>query len=123
MTQHIAHIGRRLAVAWDTASSLDGGGCVRLPEPASGAVGIAVYPWEVELLRADPGPAASGRVVLERVVMAVTPDEGRVRARLGDLVADAPAGSAPAAGDRVWAAFATEHARVVPGAGAPPRPA
>ena len=95
--------------------TLDGGGEVRLAVPADGPVGIAVHPWEVELLRADPRPAGPDRVVLERVVTAVAPDEGRTRVRLGDLVADVPAGSAPSAGERVWAVVARDHARLVPG--------
>ncbi len=102
--------------------TLEGGGEVRLAVPADGAVGIAVYPWEVELLHADPGPAGPDRVVLERVVTAVAPDEGRTRVRLGDLVADAPAGSAPVAGERVWPVFAREHARLVPRSEATARP-
>ncbi len=101
---------------------LDGGGEVRLAAPADGPVGIAVHPWEVELLRGDPGPAGPGRVVLERVVTAVAPDEGRTRVRLGDLVADAPATAVPAPGERVWAVFAVEHARLVADAGAARRP-
>ena len=91
--------------------TLDGGGAVRVAGPASGRVGIAVYPWEIELH--DHAPA-DGRVALERVVGAVTADEGRMRVRLGDLVADSAPGRAPAVGDRRWVAFAAEHARVVP---------
>ena len=94
--------------------ALDGGGSAPVAQPASGRVGLAVYPWEVELLGADPGPAAPGRVVLERVVTAVAPDEGRLRVRLGELVADAPERAPLRPGDRVWATFAVEHARVVP---------
>ena len=79
-----------------------------------GGTAIAVYPWEIELLRGDPRPVAPGRVVLERVVQAVTRDGGRARVRLEDLVADVAPQSAPAVGDRVWATFAAEHARPVP---------
>ncbi len=79
-----------------------------------GGTAIAVYPWEIELLRGDPRPAAAGRVVLERVVQAVTREGGRARVRLEDLVADVAPQSAPAVGDRVWATFAADHARPVP---------
>lgn len=91
--------------------TLDGGGAVRVATQAGGRVGIAVYPWEIELHERAP---ADGRVALERVVGAVTQDEGRMRVRLGELVADAVPGTQPAAGDRRWAVFAAEHARVVP---------
>lgn len=93
--------------------TLDGGGELRVREPASGRVGIAVYPWEIELLARAPGPAGDDRVVLERVVTTVTPDEGRVRVRLGDVIVDAAPGSAPAPGERRWAVFAAAHARIL----------
>ena len=79
-----------------------------------GGTAIAVYPWEIELLRGDPRPAAAGRVVLERVVQAGSREGGGARGGPRGLRAGGAPPSAPAVGDRVWATFAAAHARPVP---------
>ncbi len=66
---------------------LDGGGRVASAEPASGAVGVAVYPWEVTLEPAGTEAHGSALNRLDARVVSVT--EVGTRARVG-LLASQP---------------------------------
>ncbi len=65
---------------------LDAGGIARSDERASGRVGIAVYPWEVAVRSSDRAPGAVNEIVA--TVASLTPEGGRVRVRLGPLIAE-----------------------------------
>jgi hypothetical protein len=73
---------------------LRAGGALLSTDVASGPVGVAVYPWEVELCP----PEAEGPDVVQRRVTAVTPEGGRLRVRLEDLAAECSAGHGSALG-------------------------
>jgi molybdate transport system ATP-binding protein len=65
-----------------TRVALEGGGEVSSPEPASGAVAVAVYPWDISLAppgSVDPG---SARNHLDAEVVSVTAVGNRVRVGL-----------------------------------------
>jgi ABC-type sulfate/molybdate transport systems ATPase subunit len=62
---------------------LEGGGRLLTATPASGAVWIAVHPWELEL--ADPGQCD-----LIDTVVSVRADQGRLIVRLGRFTIHAP---------------------------------
>jgi ABC-type sulfate/molybdate transport systems ATPase subunit len=70
-----------------TVVALRAGGALLSTDHASGPVGVAVYPWEVELCP----PGLEGPDVVQRRVTAVTPEGGRLRVRLEDLAAECPA--------------------------------
>jgi molybdate transport system ATP-binding protein len=95
--------------------ALDAGGVVRASEAASGRVGVAVYPWEVGLALEAPG---DGLNALAGAVAGVTPEGGRVRLRVGELVLERPAEEVERlglrAGATAWATFAPESVRLVP---------
>jgi molybdate transport system ATP-binding protein len=93
---------------------LDAGGVVRGPAPASGRVGVAVYPWEVGVaLQAPPG----GHNGLPGTVHGLAPEGNRVRLRIGDVVVERPAeeverlGLQP--GTAAWATFPPDAVRIV----------
>jgi ABC-type sulfate/molybdate transport systems ATPase subunit len=94
--------------------ALDGGGVVRAAEPASGRVGVAVYPWEVGVVLEAPVDGLNG---LPGVIHGLAPEGGRVRLRVGDVVVERPAeeverlGLGP--GTSAWAIFPPEAVRVV----------
>jgi ABC-type sulfate/molybdate transport systems ATPase subunit len=94
--------------------ALDGGGVVRAAEPASGRVGVAVYPWEVGVALQAPGDGRNG---LPGAVHGLAPEGNRVRLRIGDVVIERPAeeverlGLEP--GTSAWATFPPEAVRVV----------
>jgi ABC-type Fe3+/spermidine/putrescine transport system ATPase subunit len=92
---------------------LDGGGSLDAGAAADGRVAVVVHPWEVELRRERPA-AQPGRAALERRVDAVTPEEGRARVRLGDLVAEAQPSLGVSVGDTLWALFPVTGSRVLP---------
>jgi molybdate transport system ATP-binding protein len=97
------------------AIALDGGGTVRAAQAAPpGRVGVAVYPWEVAVALADPG---DGLNALPGPVHAVAPEGGRVRLRVGDVLAERPAAEAEALGLHqgmaAWATFPPEAVRLV----------
>jgi ABC-type sulfate/molybdate transport systems ATPase subunit len=91
--------------------TLDGGGTVVVAGESAGRIQLVVHPWE---LRLAAGPPRGGGGVLERVVTAVVPDEGRARVRLGDVVVDAAPASAPRVGERCWVLIDPGSARVLP---------
>lgn len=93
---------------------LDAGGVVRAAAPASGRVGVAVYPWEVGVALEAPG---DGLNAIPGAVHGLAPEGGRVRLRIGDVVVERPAdeverlGVAP--GMAAWATFPPDAVRVV----------
>jgi ABC-type sulfate/molybdate transport systems ATPase subunit len=99
---------------------LDSGDAVRAGTHAAGRVGVAVHPWDIVLLAEAP---LNGANAIPGTVLAVVPDGDRLRVRVGEIVAEverrSPHAAAPARGDRVWATFAAERARIVP-IGPPP---
>jgi ABC-type sulfate/molybdate transport systems ATPase subunit len=94
--------------------ALDAGGVVRASEPASGRVGVAVYPWEVGIALRAPQDGVNG---LAGTVHGLAPEGSRVRLRIGDVVVECPAeeverlGLEP--GTTAWATFAPEAVRIV----------
>ncbi|HEX2102892.1 MAG TPA: ABC transporter ATP-binding protein [Solirubrobacteraceae bacterium] len=77
---------------------LDGGATVRSADAGDGRVGVAVYPWELEV--ALEPPAANGVNAIAGVVAAVEPAGDRVRVRVGELVAECGAADAERLGLR-----------------------
>jgi molybdate transport system ATP-binding protein len=67
--------------------SLDAGGVVRASAPASGRVGVAVYPWEVAVALEAPPNGLNG---LPGAVHGVAPEGNRIRVRVGQVVAEVP---------------------------------
>jgi ABC-type sulfate/molybdate transport systems ATPase subunit len=94
--------------------ALDAGGVVRAAGPASGRVGVAVYPWEVGVALQAPGDGLNG---LPGPVHGLAPEGSRVRLRIGEVVVERPAeeverlGLEP--GTTAWATFAPEAVRIV----------
>jgi ABC-type sulfate/molybdate transport systems ATPase subunit len=94
--------------------ALDAGGVVRAAEPASGRVGVAVYPWEVGIAVQAPADGVNG---LAGAVHGLAPEGGRVRLRVGEVVVERPAeeverlGLKP--GTAAWATFPPEAVRIV----------
>ena len=93
---------------------LDGGAVIRSAVPAAGRVGIAISPWEIDLVL--PG-GADGRNAVPGVITAITRDGERAHVRAGALVAEVPSGTVAALGLRpgmeVLATFGAAQARVV----------
>jgi len=94
--------------------ALDAGGTVRAAEPASGRVGVAVYPWEVQLALQEPH---NGLNALPGAVQGIAPEGGRVRLRVGDVVVERPAEELERLGlgngAQAWAIFPPEAVRIV----------
>jgi molybdate transport system ATP-binding protein len=94
---------------------LDGGATVRSAETGEGRVGVAVYPWEIEV--ATEPPAANGDNAIDGAIDGLDPEGDRVRVRVGELVAECDAGEAERLGlrrgDRVWLVFGPESTRLV----------
>ena len=95
---------------------LDDGGTAFSTDEASGRVGVAVYPWEVALARAQPEDSAVNHVRGE--VRSLVPLGNRVRVRVGPLTAEITAASAERLalreGESVTAAFKATATRLVP---------
>ena len=72
-----------------TEVRLDGGATVRSTEAGEGRVGVAVYPWELEVAAAPP--AANGVNAIGGAVAGLDPEGDRVRVRVGELVAECAA--------------------------------
>jgi hypothetical protein len=87
---------------------------VRGPAPASGRVGVAVYPWEVGVALQAPPDGQNG---LPGAVHGLAPEGNRVRLRIGDVVVERPAeeverlGLQP--GTAAWATFPPDAVRIV----------
>ena len=96
------------------AVALDAGGVVRAAEPASGRVGLAVYPWEVGVALQAPPDGLNG---LPGVVHGLAPEGSRVRLRIGEVVVERPAQEIERLGleqgTTAWATFPPEAVRVV----------
>jgi len=92
-----------------TRVTLDDGTVIEVAEPASGRVGVAVYPWEIAVSATAP---AGGNVVAG-TVGAITPDRGRTRVRVGPLVAEVADADGLERGARAFASFAPQSARVI----------
>jgi molybdate transport system ATP-binding protein len=94
--------------------ALDAGGVVRAAGPASGRVGVAVYPWEVGIALRAPGDGLNG---LPGPVHGLAPEGSRVRLRIGEVVVERPAEEverlALEPGTTAWATFAPEDVRIV----------
>jgi hypothetical protein len=94
--------------------ALDAGGVVRAAEPASGRVGVAVYPWEVSVALQAPGDGLNG---VPGIVHGLAPEGSRVRVRIGDVVAERPAQELErlgvVAGAIAWATFPPDAVRIV----------
>jgi molybdate transport system ATP-binding protein len=95
--------------------TLDGGATVRSAEAGEGRVGVAVYPWEIEVATAPP--ARNGLNAIEGTIDGLDPEGDRVRVRVGELVAECGAAEADRLGlrrgDRAYLLFAPESARLV----------
>jgi ABC-type sulfate/molybdate transport systems ATPase subunit len=93
---------------------LDDGTPLRSVDAGAGRVGLAIAPWRIALQREEPTGAENR---LAATVAAVTPDDGRVRVRLGPLTVDLEPAEAERLGlrrgDRAWASFAAADARIV----------
>jgi len=95
---------------------LDGGGSMYSADGGEGRVGLAVYPWEVSLARAESLDSAVNHVRGE--VRSVVVLGNRVRVRVGPLTAEITTGSAERLelreGDSVVASFKATASRLVP---------
>ena len=96
--------------------ALDSGGTVRLAQVATGRVGLAVHPWQLELLAQPPG---DDRNVIAGTVAGVTPEGGRLRVRLGPVEVEVPAdgGPGPSRGSLMYATFDPAVTHVLPAPG------
>jgi len=98
-----------------TEVRLDRGTTVRSTEAGSGRVGVAVYPWELEVAAAPP--ADNGVNVVGGPVSGLDPEGDRVRVRVGELVAECAAEDVERLGLRrggeVYLLFPAERARLV----------
>ena len=93
-----------------TAVTLDDGTTIRTLEPARGRVGIAVYPWEVSVTAARPDGALN---VITGKLGTVTHDRGRLRVRVGPLLAEVEELDELEPGALAHASFAPASTRVV----------
>jgi molybdate transport system ATP-binding protein len=96
---------------------LDGGATVRSAEAGEGRVGVAVYPWEIEV--ATEPPSGNGVNAIGGTIDGLDPEGDRVRVRVGELVAECDAAEAERLGlrrgERAYLLFAPESARLVAG--------
>ena len=88
---------------------------MRSTEAGSGRVGVAVYPWELEV--AAVPPADNGVNAIGGPVSGLDPEGDRVRVRVGELVAECAAEDVERLGLRrggeVYLLFPPERARLV----------
>ena len=89
---------------------LDAGGSIRSAEHAEGRVGVVLQPWDLVLVDAPP---PNGANAVPGTIAAITPEGGRLRVRIGDLVAEVPAGAPLRRGEVAWATFEPGDARLV----------
>jgi molybdate transport system ATP-binding protein len=61
---------------------------VRCDERATGRVGVAVYPWEVTI--GPPSPSNGAINAITAPISALAPEGGRMRVRVGPLMAEGP---------------------------------
>ena len=86
---------------------LDDGAVIRSAERATGRVGVAIHPWDVVV-----GDAGGNGVA--GAVGATTLSGGRTRVRVGELLAEHPAGDPLPRGSTAFASFAPEDVRLIP---------
>jgi molybdate transport system ATP-binding protein len=67
---------------------LDSGSLVRCDQRATGRVGVAVYPWEVTI--GPPSPSNDAINAITAPISALAPEGGRMRVRVGPLMAEGP---------------------------------
>ena len=95
---------------------LDAGGSMYSADAGEGRVGLAVYPWEVALARAESADSAVNHVLGE--VRSLVQLGNRVRVRVGPLTAEITTASAERLelreGERVVASFKATASRLVP---------
>ena len=95
---------------------LDGGGSMYSADGGEGRVGLAVYPWEVSLARAESPDSAVNHIRGE--VRSLVVLGNRVRVRVGPLTAEITTGSAERLelreGEAVVASFKATASRLVP---------
>jgi molybdate transport system ATP-binding protein len=95
---------------------LDAGGSAFSVDGGAGRVGLAVYPWEVALARAEPADSAVNHVRGE--VRSLVRLGNRVRVRVGPLTAEVTTASAERLalreGEPVVASFKATATRLVP---------
>jgi ABC-type sulfate/molybdate transport systems ATPase subunit len=95
--------------------TLEDGATVRSDEVAEGAVGVAVYPWEVGV--ALTAPPDSELNALAGAVHGLAPEGGRMRLRIGRLAAECSPEEASrlglADGTRAYATFVRSSARLI----------
>jgi molybdate transport system ATP-binding protein len=94
---------------------LDTGGTAWSTDPATGRVGLAIYPWEVSLGRELPADSAVNHI--RATVASIVPLGNRTRVRVGPIVAEVTAASAERLafreGDVVVASFKATAARLL----------
>jgi ABC-type sulfate/molybdate transport systems ATPase subunit len=95
---------------------LDSGAILRADERASGRVGVAVYPWEISV-RPAGGERADDENTIIAPIAAMTPEEGRIRVRIGPVTAESPRAELERLGLRpgelACARFSTPHTRLL----------
>ncbi|UTI62804.1 ABC transporter ATP-binding protein [Paraconexibacter antarcticus] len=97
--------------------ALDDGGVLTAATAAAGRVSVAVHPWDVRVTTDPPRPGDGGGVIAGSAGRLV-PEGGRVRVRVGCLVAELEAdaaaalGGAAGAGETLYATVAPERVRL-----------
>jgi ABC-type Fe3+/spermidine/putrescine transport system ATPase subunit len=101
--------GRRAGM---TEVTLDGGAVIRSPDAASGAVDVAVHPWQVSITTT---PTAGSTNAIRGTLDALVPIGGRVRARVGPLTAELAHDAARtlSVGNTVYAEFDPQATRLI----------
>jgi molybdate transport system ATP-binding protein len=94
---------------------LQSGALVRSDDRATGAVGVAVYPWEITVESCAAANGAPNAIVAP--VSSLTPEGGRVRVRIGSLTAESTLEEVERSGLRrgepARASFASSSARLL----------
>jgi len=94
--------------------SLDGGLSVRSREREAGRVGVAIHPWHIVVASAPPADGAAN--ALAGTIGAATLHGGRVRVRVGEVLAERPTDDPTPLerGATAFAVFAPEDVRLIP---------
>jgi molybdate transport system ATP-binding protein len=113
---NLLHGTARVGAGGLTEVVLDAGGTALSTDAGEGRVGLAVYPWEVALARAEASDSAVNH--LRGEVRSLVRLGNRVRVRVGPLTAEITATSAErlalAEGEQVVASFKATASRLVP---------
>jgi molybdopterin-binding protein len=102
-----------------TVVRLDTGELVYSTDPGEGAVGVAVYPWEVSVGRLSPANGADSQLnLIAGEIRSVIEVGNRVRVRIGPITAEVTTMSAQklelARGGSAFASFKATGTRLVP---------